>query len=197
METTAWVLVAGFALFVAGAGAWRLEYEQAPEDALPVMHADRARLRWIHGVMLPAVAFTVAGLWGLASIDPMVAVGAGLYAVGAVPWMLALAFRLSVGEWAAERTATDGRVPEVYEPLARWAGLGHPIHMATAYLATIPLALGLADSGLVAGWLPTAGIVWAGILGLLFVIPRTRFVAAPPFWAHVFTFAVGLSLLLT
>ncbi|NIR40777.1 MAG: hypothetical protein GWN07_33425, partial [Actinobacteria bacterium] len=51
-------------------------------------------------------------------------------------------------------------------------------------------------AGLVPGWLAWAGAVWGVALFLLFLVPRSRFVAAPPFWAHAFTFAAGLALLI-
>lgn len=198
MALVAWTLVLGFVGFMVGAARWRIEYEQSPDRALPVMHADRFRLRWIHWWMVPSVVLTTAGLTGLAWLvsDPGAALAAGAYAVGAVLWVGALLFRLSVGEWAAEWTAERGEVPEVYEPLARWAGLGHAVHMVAAYLSAIPLAWAVEAAGLVPTWLAWAGSVWGLGLAALFLVPRTRFVAAPPFWAHVFTLAVGMSLLL-
>lgn len=40
-----------------------------------------------------------------------------------------------------------------------------------------------------------AGSVWAALMTILFLIPRTRFVASPPFLAHMWTLAVGIALL--
>jgi hypothetical protein len=197
MALVGWTLVAGFVGFMVGAGGWRLEYEQPLDRSLPVMHADRRRLRWIHWWMGPSVVLTTAGLTGLAWLvsEPGAALAAGAYSLGAVLWVGALLFRLSVGEWAAERTVLDGSVPDVYEPLARWAGYGHAVHMVAAYLSAVPLAWAVEAAGLVPTWLAWAGSVWGLGLAVLFLVPRTRFAAAPPFWAHVFTFAVGLALL--
>lgn len=198
MTLVGWLLVTGFVAFMVGAGGWRLQYEQPPEQSLPVMHADRGRLRWIHWWMIPAVVLTASGLGGLALVadDAGVGVAAAGYGLGAVLWIAELAFRLTVGEWAAEHTSATGEVPELYLPLAQWAGLGHAIHMATAYLTAVPLAWGAWNAGLIAGWLAWAGTIWAVVLAALFLVPRIRFIAAPPFWAHVFTFAVGLSILI-
>jgi hypothetical protein len=66
--------------------------------------------------------------------------------------------------------------------------------MMTAYISAVPLARATADAGLIPGWLATAGILWGATLAVLFLVPRSRFVAAPPFWAHVFTFAIGVAL---
>lgn len=197
MTLVGWLLVAGFVFFMVGAGGWRVEYEQPMEEALPVMHADRRRLRWIHRWMLPALFLTVAGLGGLARLadDPGAAAAAAAYSVGAVLWVGTLLFRLSVGEWAAEQTVLTGAVPELYPPLTRWAGYGHFAHMASAYLTAIPLGWSAAAAALIPEWLAWAGSVWGVGLLALFLLPRTRFVAAPPFWAHTFTFAVGVALL--
>ena len=113
----------------------------------------------------------------------------------AVLWLIALTFRLTVGAWAAEMTADTGTVPQVYPALARWAGLGHGVHMVAAYVSAVPLAIVTARAGLIPDWLGIIGIVWGLGLALLFLIPRTRFVAAPPFWAHVFTCTMGVALL--
>jgi len=117
------------------------------------------------------------------------------YGTGAVLWLIALTFRLTVGAWAAEMTADTGTVPQVYPALARWAGLGHGVHMVAAYVSAVPLAIVTARAGLIPDWLGIIGIVWGLGLALLFLIPRTRFVAAPPFWAHVFTCTMGVALL--
>lgn len=197
MTVIGWILIAGFAAFMIGAVGWRIEYEQPPETSLPIMLADRSRLRWIHRWMIPAVATTAAGLGALAvsADEPWVSVAAFAYGIGAVVWVLSLTFRLTFGEWAAERTATTGSVPDTYPALARWMGLGHGIHMMAAYVTAIPLAWALAERGFIPDWLGVAGAVWGLVLGTLFLLPRTRFVAAPPFLAHVLTFAIGLSLI--
>lgn len=197
MTLVGWLLIAGFVFFMVGASGWRIQYEQPMEIALPLMHAERGRMRWIHRWMLPALFLTPAGLGGLAWLvsDAGVAVASTAYTVGAVLWAGTLIFRLSVGEWAAERTAEEGRVPEVYPPLARMAGFGHFAHMLSAYLTAVPLGWSVADSGLMPEWLAWAGSIWGLGLAALLLIPKTRFMAAPPFWAHTYTFAVGVALL--
>ena len=197
MTLVGWVLVAGFVAFMVGAGGWRVEYEQQMDRALPLMHADRGRLRWIHRWMVVAMFLTVAGLGGLVILadDAGVAVAVTGYAVGALAWVGTLLFRLGVGEWAAEETDRSGAVPAIYPPMARSAGYGHFVHMTSAYASAILLGWSLSGSDLIPGWLTWAGPIWGAVLLAMFLVPRTRFVAAPPFWAHVFTFAIGLSLL--
>jgi hypothetical protein len=197
LAAVGWLMVAGFVAFMTGAAGWRVAYEQPMERSLPVMHADRGRLRWIHGWMIPGVVLTTSGLAGLAWAvsTPTVAAAAAAYALGAVLWIMALVLRLTVGEWAAEQMVESGSIPEAYPPLARWAGLGHAIHMLLAYATAVPLGWSLSGVGLVPDWLAWAGTIWGSALFVLFLVPRTRSVAAPPFWAHVFTFAVAIALL--
>jgi len=197
METVGRLLIAGFVTFMVGAAGWKPDYDQAPESALPLIRADRTRWRWIHIWMIPAVILTIAALAGLATaVDvPSVTVAAAGYSMGAVLWILTLTSRLTVTEWAAERLATSGSVPDVFPPLAVWASAGHSVHMLSAYAASATLAVALGNEHLIAGWLAWAGVIFGVGLGALFLAPRTRWAAAPPFLAHVFTFAVGLALI--
>ena len=67
--------------------------------------------------------------------------------------------------------------------------------MAASYGSAALLAWGLAEAQLISDWLAWTGAVW-GLLWLAgLLIPRTRFAFEPPFWAHVFTLAVGIALI--
>jgi hypothetical protein len=147
--------------------------------------------------MLLAMVCTSSGIAGLAwrTVDAGAAVAAAAYGLGAGLFVVALLFRLSVGEWAAERTVATGMVPDVYQPFARLFGLAHGIHMLTAYASAVPLAWSAYGTGLISAPLAWAGSIWGALMAILFQIPRTRFMASPPFWAHTWTLAVGVALL--
>jgi hypothetical protein len=197
MTGVAWLLIGGFVAFMIGAVRWRVEYEGAAHEALPIAAADRKRLRWIHRWMLVAMVATSSGIGGLAwrTVDAGAAVATAAYGLGAALFMLALLFRLTVGEWAAERTVATGVVPDVYEPFARLFGLAHGVHMLTAYVSAAPLAWSAYATGLIPAPLAWAGSVWAALMTTLYLIPRTRFMASPPFWAHTWTLVVGIAIL--
>lgn len=197
MTGVAWLLIGGFVAFMIGAVRWRVEYEGPLDEALPIAFADRGRLRWIHRWMLVAMVATSSGIAGIAwrTVDAGAAVAAASYGLGAGLWMLALLFRLTVGEWAAERAVSTGVVPDLYPPLARMFGLAHGVHMLTAFMSAVPLAWSVYGTGLIAAGLAWAVSVWAAVMTALFLVPRTRFVASPPFWAHTWTLAVGIALL--
>ena len=117
------VLVAGLVVFLVGAGGWKLIYDQPMREALPVIHVDRRRRAWIHLWMIPAMFLTSAGMLGLATlvgggVAVFVSLMAGVvYALGAVCWVVPLAFRVTVVPWAAERTVERGGMPEGFVAL--------------------------------------------------------------------------------
>jgi hypothetical protein len=197
------VLIAGFVVFMIGAGAWKLAYDQPMREALPVIHVDRRRRAWIHLWMIPAMFVTSAGVFGLAAVvDDGVAVVLSLmagivYALGAVCWVASLAFRLTVVPWAAEQTVERGDMPEGFAAFDSWAGSLYSVHMVSAYAAFAILGAAILADGELPRW---AG--WAGIVGGLgfaagFLASRREGPFNPPLWAHLYTALIGVLLLST
>lgn len=197
-------LISGLIIFLVGAGAWRLQYEGPMPEVLRVIHGDRRRRAWIHLWMVPAMFVTTAGVGGYAAMTgtgSAAAVLAGMssivYALGAVCWVVSLAFRLTVVPWAAEHAVRHGAPPPAFVALDRWAGSLYALHMASAYAA---FAL-IGSAALLAGDLPP----WVGWLGIgwgssfLTGLVATRFAGPfnPPFWAHAYTGVVGLALVVS
>ena len=194
-------LVAGLIVFLVGAVAWRLTYEQPLAAALRVIHTDRRRRTWIHVWMIIALFVTPAGVAGLAAVaDSAMATGlmaAQVYGIGAVCLIVSLAFRLAVVPWAAERTVADGSPPDGFAALDSWASVLYIVHMAASYAAFATIGVTILVSAIAPRWLGWLGIAW----GLCFVagFVATRFAGPfnPPFWAHTYTGAVGIALLTT
>jgi hypothetical protein len=197
MTTAASLLIAGFGVFMAGAAAWKLGYQAPVSERMPLLHADRLRLRWIHSSMLVAMVLTPAGIAAAAGVagHPAVWAAAMAYGVGAVPWVLQLTYRLTVQERVAATVADGAAVPDWYLATESWAALGHRVHMLVSYASAVPLAWGMAEVGLIPTWLAWVGAVWGVAMVAGYTIPRIRFAFEPPFWAHLFTFAVGIALL--
>jgi hypothetical protein len=197
MTTAALLLIAGFVVFMAGAAGWKMTYQAPLAERLPVLHTDRSRLRWIHSSMLVAMVLTPAGVAAAAAVSghPAAWAGAVAYGLGAVLWMQQLAFRLTVQERVAAAVADGAPVPQWYLAIERWSALGHRVHMLASYASAVPLAWGLVAAELIPGWLGWAGAVWGVAWAAGYGYPRIRFVFEPPFWAHLFTFAVGIALL--
>ena len=197
------VLVAGLGMFLVGAVGWRLDYQRPLQESLPVIHRDRRRWTWIHVCMVTAMLVTPAGLAGMAVIQEeptarvLSAMAAAAYVSGAVCWIASLTFRLTVVPWAAEQTVTVGDVPDGFAAFDRWAGALYCVHMLTAYVASAVLGIAVLVSDTLPMWLGWTGVGW----GLAFAagLVATRFAGPfnPPFWAHLFTGTVGVSLLLS
>lgn len=203
VEIVGGTLVAGLAVFFVGAAGWRMAYEAPLEEALTTIHGDRRRRTWIHGWMLPAMFLTAAGLAALPVLleDPtarvLAVLAATVFALGAVCWVLSLAFRLTVVPAAAADLVEDGTIPHHFRPLDAWASSMYAVHMTSAYAAAALLGAALLTTdGIAPTWLGWTGVgfgaLWlAGFLATRFAGPFN-----PPFWAHLFTGAVGIALLL-
>ncbi|HSK54046.1 MAG TPA: hypothetical protein VK908_02215 [Jiangellales bacterium] len=196
------VLVAGLVIFLVGAAAWRLDYQRPLQQSLPVIHRDRRRRAWIHTWMIAALVVTPAGLAGLAvaleesTATVLTAMATAVYVSGGVCWIASLAFRLTVVPWAAERTVTDGHVPEGFAAYDRWAGALYVVHMLTAYVGSAVLGMAALASDALPTWLGWVGVVWGLAFAAGFVATRFAGPFNPPFWAHLYTGTVGAALLL-
>ncbi len=194
-------LVAGPVIFLIGAGGWRLAYERPLPEALLVIHRDRRRRAWIHGWMIAAMFVSSAGIVAFATTVAtgtavaLAVMGASIFALGAVCWISALAFRLTVVPWAAAHTAEQDEPPPGFAALDAWSGALYSVHMASAYAASGVLGAAVIVDGALMAWVGWAGIVW----GCVFLVGfMTRFVPNlfnPPFWAHAYLVLVGVMLL--
>jgi hypothetical protein len=195
------VLVAGLVVFLVGAGAWRLAYDQPLHEALPVIHADRRRRAWIHLWMIPALFVTSAGMLGMPAVlsdglAVVVSLMAGtVYALGAVCWIAALAFRLTVVPWAAAQIVERGELPEGFTALDGWAGALYSVHMVSAYAAFAILGAAVLIDGDLPRWAGWVGVVGGLVLAAGFLATRREGPFNPPAWAHLYTAVVGVLLL--
>ena len=117
--------------------------------------------------------------------------------MGATMMLINVAFRATVGEWAAAETLAKGEVPYLYPALSAWSGGLHALHMVAAYLSAIPLGWAVVEADLGPAWVGWVGMLWGAAYAIGFVLTKGGAVFAPPFQAHLFTGALGLTLLLT
>ena len=103
--------------------------------------------------------------------------------------------RETVQEQIAGQVEGGSAMPDFFAPLLDWVGLGHTVHMFVSYLSAVPLAWALTARGLIPDWLGWAGAVWGVLFAFGFMYERFRFVFSPPIWAHLYTLAVGIALL--
>ena len=195
------VLVAGLGIFLVGAGAWRLAFQRPLQESLPAIHRDRRRWAWIHVWMVAGVLVTVAGLAGLAVIVEgptarvLAAMAAAVYLSGGICWIASLVFRLTMVPWAAEQAVTVGDAPDGFAAYDRWAGALYCVHMLTAYLASTVLGMSVLVSDALPTWFGWTGVGWGLAFSAGLVATRFSGPFNPPFWAHLYTGALGVSLL--
>jgi hypothetical protein len=172
------------------------------QDSLPLIHRDRRRWVWIHVWLVTALLVTPAGLVGLAmgleqpTARVLAAMAAAAYLAGGVCWIASLAFRLTVVPWAAERTVTLGHVPDGFAAQDRWSGALYCVHMLSAYAASAVLGIAVLVSDILPTWLGWTGLAWGLVFAAGLVVTRFAGPFNPPFWAHLYTAAVGAVLLL-
>jgi hypothetical protein len=197
---TGWLLVGGAVAFIVGAILWRIVYQEPAAQSLPAIAGDHTRWMWIHAWMVLGVVVTTVAFAGLRELlcdsgERMFATFAfALYFFGAVLGVAWLAFRLTAHDWAAAEMARTGTVPAWFPALLLWSGSLYAIHLALAYLSWIPLGASLLATGLVPSWLGWGAIGMGGVWTVGFVALQGG-PFAPPFWAHVVTFAIGVALL--
>jgi hypothetical protein len=195
-------LVTGLITFMVGAVAWRLAYEEPRPESLRLIHADRARRRWIHVWMIAGLLVTPAGIVGrswvpaLHGAGPLPAMAAAVYALGAVCWIVSLAFRLTVVPWAAQRTVDRGAMPEGFTAFEAWAGALYVIHMLAAYVSFAVIGGAIVTTSLPT-WLGWLGLGWGVTFLAGFVLTRFSGPFNPPLWAHTYTAVVGVVLLVS
>jgi len=196
-----WLLCAGLILFMVGAVLWRPSWFQAPllSDQLKSVAAHRTTWIWIHAWFAAAVVVTTAGLSVWVELQRQAGerlatpIAFTLYLVGAVLWLVAIALRLTVQQWASGQ-AVAGLVPDVYPSIHRLSGLLYAAHMVLSYVSFAALGGGVLRSGILGpgpGWV---GVVGGGAFAVGFVaFGGGPF--GPPFLAHLYTFVLGVQLL--
>lgn len=196
-----WLLCAGLVVFLVGAVVWRPALFQAPllSDQLKNVAAHRVAWLWIHAWLAAGVVVTTAALSVWVELQRQAGerlatpIAFTIYLVGAVLWLAAMAMRITVQEWAA-RQAVEGVVPDIYPSIHRLGGLLYAVHMVLSYAAFVALGAGVLRSGIIGRGLGWGGVVGGGgfFVGFL-ALGGGPF--APPFLAHVYTFALGVALL--
>jgi len=171
------LLLTGGIVFMVGAVSPPWEQWYAPlQRALQVIGRHRVAWYWIHSCFVLGVILTILGFVALA--HALRATPAGLlaslvgvaYIIGAVFWLVNIAFRGTVQVWAAAEVIRTGSVPPGYEPLRQWAGLLFGLYMFLAYLTSAGLGWLMLRTGLVPGWTAwvavIVGLTGGGVVGM-------------------------------
>jgi hypothetical protein len=191
----------GLLVFFVGAAFWRPAEFQAPllSEVLRHVAARHTTWLWIHAWMAAGVLITLAGLTTFIELQRLTGerlatpIGVAVFATGALLWLVAMAVRVTVQDFAATQALTGG-VPEFYPPIHRLVGVLHAAHMVLSYVAAVALGLGVLRSGILPaswGWVGVGG-------GAVFALAYGGFhvgLLGMPFLALVYPFALGVLIL--
>lgn len=197
VRAAGWLLLAGgiFAIVGAFCPPWR-QWSAPQEEGFRAIAGNPVGWWCIHtgfllGTVLSALGLAayatalhgrLGGVWAL-----LAAVGFGL-AGGA--WIVNLAYRLGVWNWAAQTFVTTGKTPEVFVPLQRWAGMLFGIFSLVGYGSIACLGASMLRAPLGPAWLRWTTLVCGLTLG--FVVGHNV-----PFIMYVPFVALGVVLLRT
>lgn len=179
------ILILGAVVFWTGARTF-------PGTSLEEVAASPEGHLWTSANFLLATLITIAGLGfftvALREAGDRFAAVAGLftYSLGAVFWILHLAFRLTVMREVAEEYGRSASTPLWYPPWNEWAGLLFGIYSVLAYLGIVAYGVALLRTGLLARW-----VGWTCVAVGLLAAP----LVGPPFFIHAVLWFVGILML--
>jgi hypothetical protein len=208
VEIAGGLLVAGWVIF--WAGAFTPPYRQwmaPPKEYLEIVAGHRRAWLWTNGCFIVGVVATVAGFAVLADIlerhgsRALSQLGFVAIVVGAVLWLVALAFRVSTTVSAAAETVKSSTPPIFFQPLNEWVGALFSIYMVLAYLSIAAYGGALVRTEFLPLWLGWASVAFglvaaAGFVARVFKVPRTR-VFEPPLMVHLMPGLMGVFLLVS
>jgi hypothetical protein len=178
------LLILSFALFAVGAalplvgerGNLRI-YTLPGEDQLDAIGRNPGAWRWANLFMGAAAIALVSGLALLKALlgDATLArLGLTVFTIAAVVWVLFSAYRATVPIHVAEVVAGGGSLPAYHDALAQWGGALFTTYATLAFLSLATYGGAIIQTGLLAGWVGWATIIFSlGLLLLMLVMGDT------------------------
>ncbi|MFZ5894843.1 MAG: hypothetical protein ACOY0T_27530 [Myxococcota bacterium] len=197
-RTIGWLLIAGAVVFWAGAVTppYRQWMTASLDEYLSIVGANVFNWRVMHGLFASGTVLTLIGLSALTSRfrgtrgDTWAAIGATLFTLSALLWLLQVAFRVTVTSWASTELAMSGHVPGEYVALHRWMGAIFGAHMLLGYLAEAAYGFAILNASMLPKW-----SAWTAIcLGTLALPGLATPVFQPPLMLEVVPFALGIAI---
>ena len=195
LRAAAWLLFAGGACAIVGAMLPPYRQWTAPlEEGLRAIAGNPVGWWSIHagfflGTVLSAVglALFAAGLRGRPGGD-WALVAAVAFAMAGTAWIVNIAYRVSVWNWAAEQFVATGSVPAAFTPLHRLAAVLFSVFSLVGYASVACLGMALLGADLGPAWLRWGTLVCGVTAG--FVVGYNV-----PFIMYIPFVAIGIMLL--
>lgn len=181
---TGGLLILSFVLFVVGAALPLVGQRGNPhiytlpsEDLLDAIRLNPGAWRWANVAMGAAGVVLASGLALLAALlgDATLArIGLTIFTVAVVLWVVFSAYRATLPTQAADVTTGDRSLPASHQTLARWAGALFTTYATLAFLSLAAYGGSIVQTGLLAGWVGWATIIFSlGLLLLMLVMGDT------------------------
>jgi hypothetical protein len=158
--------LAGWLLLVGGlfaiAGAMCPPYRQwtgTQEEGFRAIAGNQVGWWCIHSGFFLGTVLSAIGLAILASVlnardgGKWALIAAVAFAIAGSAWIVNIAYRLSVWNWAAQTFVATGVTPAVFEPLRRWAGLLFVVFSFVGYSSVACLGAAMLHAELGPAWL--------------------------------------------
>lgn len=184
-----WLLLAGGAFAIVGALCPPYRQWSAPEEEGFRAIAGNPVGWWcIHTGFFLGTVGAALGLATLASALHRRAGGewallaAAAFGVAGIAWIVNIAYRLGVWNWAAETFVATGQTPAVFAPLRRWAGMLFAVFSLVGYASVACLGAAMLRAQLGPPWLRWATVA-CGLSAGFIVGRNVPFIMYVPFVA--------------
>lgn len=196
------LLILSFALFAVGSslplvgqrGNQRI-YTLPSEDQLDAIGHNPGAWRWANVLMGAAAILLVSGLALVAALlgDATLArLGLTIFTIAAVMWVVFSAYRATVPIQVADMMASGGSIPAYHQALAQWAGALFTTYATLAFLSLAAYGGAIIQTGLLAGWVGWATVIFSlGLLLLMLVMGDTL-----PYFHYLPPLLIGILLLI-
>ena len=111
---------------------------------------------------------------------------------GTVVWIVSLAFRFSLSDWAAHELAATGVVPIGYAAWWRWAGVLSGVYLVLGWLAVAAWGAAFLRTGLVPRWLGLGSLITGGAGTLAVSVALALGGPSPPFLLYLMPLVTGI-----
>ena len=184
-----WLLVTGSVLAILGAFCPPYRQWTAPvEEGFRAIAGNPIGWWCIHAGFFLGTVVSALGLALLASAlhrrtgGEWALIAAVAFGFAAMAWIVNIAYRVSIWNWAAQAFVQTGRTPDYFAPLQRWAGMLFAVFSVVGYGSVAALGVAVLRADLGPAWLRWGTIVW-GLSGGLVVGYNVPFLMYVPFLA--------------
>ena len=173
-------------------------YSLPPQGWLLVVFAHPVLWQWANILLISGTIVTILGLAMLARQFQNTGdrtfshLGMMVFVVGAVLWVIQVAFRLSVDFWAAQEMVRTAVIPDYYVPLAHWTGMLFVIYTILTFSGLAAYGGAILSTRVLPRWVGWLAIGY-GIAGVSIYSFTHGF---PPFAHFILSCLIGILLLL-